>query len=194
MRSDYEEIMEAMAPEGFVHSGRCRCGISVLPLGWLQLRKLRHYCQSLELHALHGIDRFSSVQSLERRVLQTMTKGVHFPFWHTISRVCRKWQTRFFRAIAPPFFRIVLPALNNIPGKRKNRQSLIETAGLWTYCSLLMHILRAVLQFKKQKKAKKLSQVSTYHRFTSRSHASSFPLFPKNNRIFSFCSSSEIGV
>ena len=133
VRSDYEEIMEAMAPEGVVHSGRRRCGISVLPLRWLQLRKLRHYCQSLELHALHGIDRFSSVQRLERRVLQTMTKGVHFPFWHTISRVCRKWQTRFFRAIAPPFFRIVLPALNNIPGKRKNRRSLIETAGLWRY-------------------------------------------------------------
>lgn len=38
------------------------------------------------------------------------------------------------------------------------------------------------------------SRVFTCHRLTSRSHASGFPLFPKNNRRFSFCSSSEIGV
>ena len=47
---------------------------------------------------------------------------------------------------------------------------------------------------KSRKKQENLSQVSTCHRFTSRSHASGFPLFPKNNRILSFCSSSEIGV
>ena len=47
---------------------------------------------------------------------------------------------------------------------------------------------------KNRKKQENRSQVSTCHRFTSRSHASGFPLFPKNNRIFSFCSSSEIGV
>ena len=43
---------------------------------------------------------------------------------------------------------------------------------------------------KNRKKQENLSQVSTCHRFASRSHASGFPLFPKNNRIFSFCSSS----